>query len=152
MAALDHPSYLTRQTLDVAVAANTALTYTFPFDIRVRSALVTVRTAGTAGGKVTLIGLGTSVQYPNVANFAIGTATGQAGSITSVTTNTTTTTLGTATTGAAAAGVYQNMGDLNVKIPAGQQLQFSATDIQIAYNASVEYYIDPQFSAWTGSN
>lgn len=161
MASVDHPSYLTRQVIFVpksTAGANTVQAQlSFPADVRIRNMVASVVTAGTATtATVVAYCPGTSVQYPTqtVLN-AIGTnslgATGTA--ITSVTTNTTTTTLGSITLTTNTAGVVLQSGDANAKVPVGQTLVIkNGADATSAYGVTIEYYVDPGFNAWTGSN
>ena len=148
---INHPSYVTRQMLNLRTAANSATDLSFPFDVRIRNAVATVNVAGTvAANKQSVIALGTSIQFPNVtvAN-GIGTATG---TVTAVTTNTSTTTLGSLTAGTSTAGSNFQTGDMNARLPQGQVLQLANADATGVVTWSIEYYIDPVTGNWTGPN
>jgi len=163
---LDHPSYLTRQSLvfgKTTAGANTIQFATagimFPYDVRVRNAVAAVGIAGTStapGAAVVFYCPGTSVQYPaSTLTNNIGTNVAANGSAaTTLTTNTTTTTLGFIGLGTSTAGVALQSGDMNFKIPAGQQLVIkNGTDATaVAGSVCIEYYIDPVTASWTGGN
>lgn len=166
---LDHPSYLTRQTilLGKTTAGASTIQYTgthggslvFPFDIRVRNVVASVDVTGTASAVnsgLILYAPGTSVQFPAaVLTNNIGTNVAVNGSAaTALTTNTSTTTLGFVTAGTSTASSVVQSGDMNFRIPAGQQLIIkNGTDSQFVMGSvAIEYYIDPVTAAWTGNN
>lgn len=138
----DHPSYLTRQAVDMDVttagANGTSATCSFISDMRVRKASVTVRVAGTSaagGNAVNLIYIGTSVQ-----GFT-GTA---------LTTTTTTATLGTIALGSSAAGVVGTSSDMDALLKAGGVLALkNGTDATGTAKVMLEIYLDPS-ATWTG--
>lgn len=138
----DHPSYLTRQAVDMDVTtagnAGTSASISFISDMRLRKASVTVRVAGTssgAGNAVQFIYIGTSVQ-----GFT-GTA---------LTTTTTTATLGSVTLGSSAAGVVGTSSDMDALLKAGGVLAIkNGTDATGTAKCMMEMYLDPQ-ATWTG--
>jgi hypothetical protein len=164
--ALDHPSYITRQSLllgKTTAGANTIQFATngivFPYDVRIRNAVGVVGVAGTStspGSALVFYCPGTSIQYPGaVLTNAIGTNVAVNGSsATVVTTNTTTTTLGFLAVGTATASGRLQSGDMNFTIPAGQQLVIkNGTDATgVVGSVAIEYYIDPVSATWTGAN
>lgn len=138
----DHPSYLTRQVIDLDVSlagnAGTSGAQSFISDMRVRKAAVLVRVAGTssgAGNSASLIYIGTSIQGYG------GTAT---------TTTTTTATLGTVALGSSTANSVVNFADMDARLFAGGVLaQKNGTDATGTYKISIESYLDPA-ATWTG--
>jgi hypothetical protein len=138
----DHPSYLTRQAVDMDVstagANGTSGGLSFVSDMRLRSAAVTVRVAGTSaagGNAVNLIYIGTSVQ-----GFT-GTA---------LTTNTTTATLGTLALGSSTANSTFRFADMDARLVAGGVLAAkNGTDATGTYKIMLEMYLDPG-ATWTG--
>lgn len=166
---LDHPSYLTRQSLifgkttaganTVQFGAATGGNIVFPYDVRLRNMVGSISVAGTStspGSSIVVFCPGTSVQYPG-AKITNGLGTNVAvngSSATTLTTNTTTTTLGFLPTGTATASSIVQSGDMNVKIPAGQSIVIkNGTDATVVVGSvAIEYYIDPVSATWTGSN
>ncbi len=163
---LDHPSYLTRQSLvfgKTTAGANTIQFATagivFPYDVRIRNAVGVVGIAGTStspGAALVFYAPGTSVQYPgSKLTNSIGTNVAVNGSSATVlTTNTTTTTLGFIPAGTSTAGVVLQSGDMNFRLPAGQSLVMkNGTDATgTVGSVAIEYYIDPVAATWTGGN
>jgi hypothetical protein len=138
----DHPSYLTRQAIDMdpstAGASGTSGGMSFISDMRIRKASVTVRVAGTssgAGNLASLIYIGTSVS-----GFT-GTA---------LTTTTTTATLGSIALGSSAANTVVTIADMDARLVAGGVLaQKNGTDATGTYKVTCEMYLDPA-ATWTG--
>lgn len=163
---LDHPSYLTRQSLifgKTTAGANTVQFATngivFPYDVRIRNAVGVVGIAGTStspGSALVFYCPGTSVQFVGAKlTNAIGTNIAVNGSsATALTTNTTTTTLGFLAVGTATASALLQSGDMNFKLAAGQQLVIkNGTDATGTVGSlAIEYYIDPVSATWTGGN
>ena len=146
----DHPSYLTRQMMFFQDNANSTTVVQFPWDVRVRTVNVVVRIAGTVTtGQATVIGLGTTVQFPNQGNtWVYGTATGTKTSTATVT-NTSTTTMGSVVVGTNSAGTGFSMGDLNFRLPAGQQMTIGPVgDATHSLHYQIEYYLDPVNASW----
>lgn len=144
----DHPSYLTRQQINLgattAGANGTSGGFSFISDIRLRKAALTVRTAGTSattGNGVIFLCVGTAIS-------GYGTASG-----TSLTTSTgTTTILAVTALGSSTAGAAVASADMNTTIKAGSVLYMkNGTDATGVAAASVEAYLDPS-ATWTGSN
>ena len=165
---LDHPSYLTRQSLifgKTTAGANT-IQYAsngivFPYDVRVRNAVGVVGVAGTStspGSALVFYCPGTSVQFPGStlinAIGGTGTVAVNGSAATTLTTNTTTTTLGFLAVGTATASSLLQSGDMNFKLAAGQQLVIkNGTDATgVVGSVAIEYYIDPVSASWTGTN
>lgn len=143
----DHPSYLTRQQMELARttagAGGTSLGGVVGISaLRVRNAVGVVATAGTVGtgasGEAIIAAQGTGIlQYG---------ATG-------VTTSTGVVTLGTCNfgTGALTKWFTSTSGDMNATLPSGSQiLLVGGTDATIVSQVNIEYYLDPS-STWTGS-
>jgi hypothetical protein len=166
---LDHPSYLTRQSLvfgkttaganTVQFGAATGGNIVFPYDVRLRNMVGSVSVAGTSaspGSSIVVFCPGTSVQFPgSVLTNNIGTSVAVNGSsAAALTTNTTTTTLGFLPTGTATASSIVQSGDMNVRIPAGQSIVIkNGTDATVVVGSvAIEYYIDPASASWTGNN
>ena len=163
---IDHPSYLTRQSEifgKTTAGANTVQYATnglvFPMDVRVRNVVAVVGVAGTSaspGSALIFYCPGTSVQYPaTTLTNSIGTNIAANGSAaTALTTNTTTTTLGFVAMGTNTANTVLQSGDMNFRIPAGQQLVIkNGTDAtMVAGSVAIEYYVDPVSASWTGQN
>jgi len=137
----DHPSYLTRQNVDmdvsvagsVAVSANVA----FPYNVRLRKAVDCVRVAGPAAGTLRrLLYIGTSVQ-----GFTGTTA---------LTTTTTTATLGSLTVGTSAANTVGTYADMDALLYVGGVLAIqNGTDTTGTGKTMLEIYLDPS-ATWTG--
>jgi hypothetical protein len=163
---LDHPSYLTRQAEifgKTTAGANTiqfaSNGLVFPYDVRIRNIVAVVGVAGTSaspGSAVIMYCPGTSIQYPGQRlTNNIGTNVAANGSAATVlTTNTTTTTLGFVALGTSVANTVLQSGDMNVSIPAGQQLVIkNGTDAtMVAGSVAIEFYIEPVTASWTGTN
>ncbi len=134
----DHPSFLTRQPLDAyqttAGANGLSGGTVFPWAVRIRNAIATVRTAGTStGNSVQLLAIGTAYQYA-------GTAT---------TTLTGTTTLGSIALSTGAAYTYGTSGDLNTTLALGCALVLkNGTDATGVAYVAVEGYLDPVQAQW----
>lgn len=147
----DHPSYLTRQQINLpkttAGAGGTSLGAIFGIsNIRLRNAAGVVATAGTVGtgasGEAIIQALGTGIiQYPNVGGTnALSTSTGVV-------------TLGTIGfgTGALTKNFMATTGDMNALLPAGSQLfVVGGTDATIVSQVQIEAYVDAQ-ATWTGN-
>lgn len=114
----DHPSYLARGIIDItttAGAAGTSGVCSFPFDVKIRNASVTVRAAGT------------SATTGNKADFFSGTSS-----------------IGTVANGTSAANTVGTSGDMNTTIAAGTLFFVkNGTDATGTCNAKVEYHIAP---------
>jgi hypothetical protein len=134
----DHPSFLTRQFMDafVTTAGNGAVSggVAFPWDVRIRNAIATVRTAGTAtGNQVQILTIGTSYTL---------TATG-------TTTNTGTTTVGSIVLGTQAAYATGTSGDLNCRIQQGCVVALkNGTDATGVAYVGIDAYLDPATASW----
>lgn len=142
----DHPSYLTRQAVDMDVTtagnAGTSAAVSFVSDMRLRSARVTVRVAGTsagAGNSASLIYIGTSYQ-----------GYGTLGGTNTLSTNTTTATLGTVALGSSTANTSVAFADMNARLVAGGVLAIkNGTDATGTVKTMLEMYLDPA-ATWTG--
>lgn len=138
----DHPSYVTRQwfpcDVTTAGANGTSATVSWPYNMRIRKAAATVRTAGTsagAGNGVTFLYIGTAV-------------TGFTG--TALTTSTTTATLGSVALGTSTAGSQVVSSDMDALLIAGGILALkNGTDATGVAKCVLEMYLDPG-SQWTG--
>jgi hypothetical protein len=142
----DHPSYLTRQYIDLDTAtagnAGTSGSVSFVSDVRVRAASVVVRVAGTSSGsgaQCNLIYIGTSYQgYSTL------------GGTNTLSTSTTTATLGSVALGSSTANTVVTFADMDARLVAGGVLaQKNGTDATSTYKVVVEYYLDPG-ATWTG--
>lgn len=138
---IDHPSYITRQQLQLGVttigASKTNQLFTPPAsNLRVRACSALVNIAGTGAATVALFAIGTGTTY---------TATSSA-------TFTTTSTIGTATLSTSAAGTVVAIStDANLTINSGGRLvSVTGTDAALQAVLSCEAYIDP-LSSWTGN-
>jgi hypothetical protein len=138
---IDHPSYLTRQQINLGQptsgASKTTQHFTPPAsNLRVRACSAMVNTAGTAAATVALFAIGTGTTF---------TATSSA-------TFTTTSTIGTATLSTSAAGTVVSIStDANLTINSGGKLvSVTGTDATVVSTLSIEGYIDP-LSSWTGN-
>lgn len=126
----DHPSYLTRQAFQMAVpaagAAGTGAHVAFPSAMRLRSAIGTVRVAGTVGTNVSsIIFAGT---------LALGTIT-----------------YGTGGVNIGAIGTVSPT-DMNATVAAGTVLSVkNGADATATTAVVLEAYLDPA-ATWTGSN
>lgn len=141
----DHPSYVTRQILEVvssAGAANISGYKGFISDLRLRKVAAVVRVAGTSSGtgnSANLIYVGTSY-----------TGYGTLGGTNTLTTNTTTNTLCTFALGSSAAGAYSTSTDVNARLIAGGYLAIkNGTDATGTASLTLEINLDPGAS-WTG--
>jgi hypothetical protein len=138
----DHPSYLTRQLVDLdtstAGANGTSALLGFWCNMRLRKVACTVRTAGTssgAGNSAIFIYIGTSVQ-----GFT-GTA---------LTTTTTTATLGTVALGSSTAGTVVLSTDFDALLIQGGVIGVkNGTDTTGVVKCLMEMYLDP-LATWTG--
>lgn len=142
----DHPSYLTRQQIDLGVTtagnAGTSQGKAFISDMRIRKAIATVRTAGTSSGA------GNAVSLLCIGTYVSGYATGLIG--TALTTSSGTNTLATIALGSSAAYTTTTSTDMDVKIQAGAVLVLkNGTDATGVAQVTVESYIDPG-ATWTG--
>lgn len=136
----DHPGYLVRQMtggVTTAGANGVSSQITFPWDVRLRNASATVRTAGTSattGNQVIVIAIGTT--------YAI--------SGTTTTTGTATQTLGTVALGTGTANTSGTSGDMNAIVKQGAVMAFkNGTDATGVADIKVEFHVDPQGS-WVG--
>jgi hypothetical protein len=142
----DHPSYLTRQVIDLDVstagASGTSGAVSFISDMRLRKASVTIRTAGTSSGTgalASLIYIGTSYQ-----------GYGTLGGTNTLSTNTTTATLGSIALGSSTANTVVTFADMDARLVAGGVLaQKNGTDATSVYKMTLEMYLDPA-ATWTG--
>lgn len=143
--AVDHPSYLTRQQINLGIstagASGTSGGFAFISDMRIRKASVVVRTAGTsaAGGNACLlVAIGTTIT-----GFSTGVGF-------TLTTNTGTTTIGTIALGSTAAYTVTTSSDFNTKLLAGSTLILkNGTDATGVYSVILEASVDPT-GQWTG--
>jgi hypothetical protein len=141
----DHPSYITRQQLQLgattAGANGTSGGFGFVSDMRLRKAALTVRTAGTsagAGNGVIFLCVGTAISgFGSGAGFTL-------------TTNTGTTTIQAITAlGSSAAGSVVTTPDMNTTIKAGSVLYMkNGTDATGVAQVTVEAHLDPT-ATWT---
>lgn len=139
---IDHPSYLTRQSIRLgsttAGANGTSLLTTFPNITRVRNVAATVQTAGTSAtsGNQVIIGVvGTCTQWGTTGVSTVGTAT---------------TTLGTVVLGTSAANSTGTSGDLNVTLASGAVLYCkNGTDATGVATVVIEQHVDP-VGTWVG--
>ncbi len=142
----DHPSYLTRQAIDMDVttagANGTSASLSFISDMRLRKASATVRVAGTSSG------VGNAAIFLCVGTVITGFATGLIG--TALTTNTGTTTIGTLALGSGAAYTVATSSDFDCRITAGSILAIkNGTDATGTCKVMLEAYLDPS-ATWTG--
>lgn len=138
---IDHPSYLTRQQLELGPttigASKTNQLFISPAsNIRIRACSALVNIAGTGAATVALFAIGTGTTF---------TATSSA-------TFTTTSTIGTATLSTSAAGTVVSINtDANLTINSGGRLvSVTGTDAAVQSVIAVEAYVDP-LSSWTGN-
>lgn len=129
----DHPSYITRQMLNLgnttAGAGGTSARRQFPWPIRVRSIVAGVVTAGTV----------------------VGTGVGAAGACVSLLNNGTAIGTSTVVLSTNAAGVFGTAGDMNFTLAAGNTLSVvNGTDATLVANVGVEWHIDPS-ATWLGN-
>lgn len=142
----DHPSYLTRQAVDLDVvlagASGTSAAVSFISDMRLRAASATVRVAGTSSGsgaQANLIYIGTSYQ-----------GYGTLGGTNTLSTNTTTATLGSIALGSSTANTSIAFADMNARLVAGGVLAIkNGTDATATCKIMLEMYLDPA-ATWTG--
>ena len=121
----DHPSYITRQMINLtgtAGANGTSIGQIFPWDVVVHKMVAVVNVAGTTAGNTVFLLNGTST----VANSTIVLTTSTAGVVVS------------------------NTVDLNQKITAGAVLSLkNGTDATGSSRVAVEYNIAPDSGTWT---
>ena len=136
----DHPSYLTRQQINLgkttAGSAGTTILYSPTVsNMRIRQVAAAVVVAGTNTGANTSAG--------SVTLFAYSTNTGATG----------TASIGIITPGANARLTPASLsGDLNYTLNTGFVLgAVNGTDAQLSVQLTAEMYIDPS-STWTGQN
>lgn len=142
----DHPSYLTRQTIDLvstAGANSTSGGRAFLSDMRLRKVAVNVRTAGTttgAGNSMNLMVIGTYLTgYGTTTPFTL-------------TTNTGTNTITTLVLGTNLANTVSTSTDMNLTLLAGAVLAIkNGADATGVAAVTVEAYVNPG-STWTGPN
>jgi len=142
---IDHPSYLTRQQINLGTtlvgASKTTNLFTPPVsNVRIRAVDAMVVIAGTGGATVALVAVGTGTVFPP-----------SGGTSTTTTTFTTTATIGTATLSTSAAGtIFAITTDANLTLNSGGKLQaIGGTDATVQTVISAELYVDP-LSSWTG--
>lgn len=138
---IDHPSYLTRQQLNldsttVGASKTDQQFAAIASNVRIRACSAMVNIAGTGAATVAL--------------FAIGTGT--VITSTSTATFTTTSTIGTATLSTSAAGTIVAIStDANLIINSGGRLvSITGTDATVQSIIFAEAYVDP-LSGWTGN-
>lgn len=142
----DHPSYLTRQSIGLAItvagSAGTTGGRAFISDMRFRKFIGVAKVAGTATTHaISICVVGTCVT---------GFATGLIG--TALTTSTGTTTIGSILMGTTAAYATQTSTDMNFRLQAGSTIFLkNGTDVVGTADITGEAYLDPS-ATWTGPN
>lgn len=141
----DHPSYLTRQNLDLSpttagASGTSAQRVSGVSNMRLRNAVGMVVAAGTIGTNVL------SVIQANGTGILIYTSTG-------ITTNTGVIALQTCVYGTAGntANVTSTSGDMNAMLPAGSIITVkNGADATGTTQVTLEAYLDPS-ATWTGT-